>query len=106
MTGKAPAEQTALPGAPPFDSATASAAFTAAEAQAQRCFSGGRATVSGRISVAFAHTGEAKDVSASGDLANAAQFTCVRQIYAAVRVPAYSGAEAVVKKSVTFTPGG
>ncbi len=96
----APAE----PGAPPFNQTAAATGLEGAAQQARQCFSGSSTPVQGKLSVTFSFNGQVQDVSASGDLASAEQFECVKQAYEATRVPSYSGAVAVVKKTFEFAP--
>lgn len=85
--------------APPFDERAAHRELTTAEARARRCFTSADTRVSGRIAIAFSHSGSAEDVSQTGTLARSPQSDCVRDAFLTSKVPSYSGVAAVVKKT-------
>ncbi|MEN9581767.1 MAG: hypothetical protein RJA70_4776 [Pseudomonadota bacterium] len=88
------------PAAPAFNTEALKPGWLTAEATAARCLQPGDDALSGSVRVRFSAAGDAAEVATSGELTRSKQLDCVLQAFRSIRVPAYSGPVAIVKKTV------
>jgi predicted Zn finger-like uncharacterized protein len=88
--------------APPFNTAAAKEALTAASGEAASCAQPGGPTGSGKVAITFAPSGRATSVSVGGAFAGTEVGSCIARKFRGARVPAFSGEPVSVSKSVTI----
>jgi predicted Zn finger-like uncharacterized protein len=88
--------------APPFNTAAAKEALTAAAGDATSCATPGGPTGSGKVAITFAPSGRATSVSVGGAFAGTEVGSCIARKFRGARVPAFSGEPVSVSKSVTI----
>jgi hypothetical protein len=94
---EAPAER------PAIDQGALRAAFAEGEAKARACLGSTSPTGTARVSVTFAPTGEAVGAVVSGaPFANTLEGQCMVGKFRTLRVPAFTGADIIVRKSISF----
>ena len=86
-----------------IDQAALRAAFAEGEAKAKSCLGATSPTGTARISVTFAPTGEAVGAFVSGaPFANTLEGQCMAAKFRTLHVPPFTGAEVIVRKSISF----
>jgi len=86
-----------------IDQGALRAAFAEGEAKAKSCLGATSPTGVARISVTFAPTGEAVGAIVSGSpFANTLEGQCMAAKFRTLHVPPFTGAEVIVRKSISF----
>lgn len=84
-----------------FDAAAAKAAIASAAARASACHDGTSPPEKSVVTITFAPSGEASNVSATGALAGTPTGACVEQLFRGVTVPAFAGDSVTVSRTVS-----
>jgi hypothetical protein len=91
------------PAKPSIDQTALRAAFAEGEAKAKSCLGATSPSGTARISVTFAPSGEAVGAIVGGSpFANTLEGQCMATKFRTLHVPAFSGPEVIVRKSISF----
>jgi hypothetical protein len=91
------------PAKPSIDQAALRAAFAEGEVKAKSCLGATSPSGTARISVTFAPSGEAVGAVVGGaPFANTLEGQCMAAKFRTLHVPAFTGAEVIVRKSISF----
>jgi hypothetical protein len=96
-------DPTDAPAKPSIDQAALRAAFAEGEVKAKSCLGATSPSGTARISVTFAPSGEAVGAIVGGSpFANTLEGQCMAAKFRTLHVPAFTGAEVIVRKSISF----